>query len=365
VFIQPQGSQLTADQARALDDDFFTSRPFEFFASRIVGLIDASAPPAGQPESALAADFAAALGIEDGAGLLGVGRVDRELQTALDAFVVRHHIAEALVRFYYVITVARQEHGAGSGPWCGWAEVSNSPTATADVVNAACDHLLSDRGRQEFKDLVIEDEPVNGVSDRAARAAMMGDWLLHAMRLLMRKSIDVNAANNKIKHGLAVRTRDDERITFIPECAEDGSIPVSVFTGPGAIDLIDTISVDVLSQPRRRPRQGLEITTLQLPPAVLLAESWMMAVTYGAMFHIEAARHFGGHEVNLPRYPEVPPGPSPHDLLQGSVVGLRHPLTTPPDGGRLVRGAGIATHEDFLPISIDYTGARDGVVVDG
>ena len=42
VFIKPQGPELTAEQAKVLDDDFFTSRPFKFFAARIRAVLDSA-----------------------------------------------------------------------------------------------------------------------------------------------------------------------------------------------------------------------------------------------------------------------------------------------------------------------------------
>jgi hypothetical protein len=169
------------------------------------------------------------------------------------------------------------------------------------------------------------------------RVQLMADWLGHALRLLARDDIDVNAAHNKLKHGLAVRSRDDLRVAFIRQAPEDGTVPLSAFTSPDAVDLIDSGSLDYLSRPRARNgrKQGMEVTTLRLSPATLLAETWMMALTYGAMFHVAAARHFGARaEVQFPGYPDVPLGPTPDQLLRDSVIGIRHPVTTPPMGVR-------------------------------
>jgi hypothetical protein len=363
MFIQPQGPELTAEQAHTLDDDFFTSRPFEFFASRITALLDSSEHDAERPEPQLTADFAAALGLDSAVGLLAVGRADRELQTALDAFVVRHHVAEALVRFYWVVTTGRHSSMSTPQTWCTWAALSSSPIKNAEVVEITRERLRGEQGREEFVSLVF---PGRLSAEAVAPVEVMGNWLLHAMRLLGRSDIDITAAHNKIKHGLAVRSRDDQRIDWIPGGFEHGKIPVSVATSPDAVNLVGTISVGYLSRPSGPPRQGLEFTTLNLPPAVLLAEAWMMAVTYGAMFHVAAAEYFAGRtDVELPTYPDVPAGPEPHQLLQGTVLGLRHPATTLPGGAENPRGFGVATHESFIPMQINYAGAHDGMIVDG
>ena len=110
----------------------------------------------------------------------------------------------------------------------------------------------------------------------------------------------------------------------------------------------------------------MEFTTLNLPPATLLAEAWMMTVAYGAMFHVAATEYFAGRtDMTLPAYPDVPAGPEPHQLLQGAILGIRHPATTPPGGGEITRGFGIAFHERFVPMDIDYAAAHNGVIVDG
>jgi hypothetical protein len=175
------------------------------------------------------------------------------------------------------------------------------------------------------------------------------------MRLLVRDDIDVNAAFNKLKHGLAVRSRDDLRVAFIQQAPSDGTVPLSALTSPDAIDLIDTVSLDYLSRPRSRQgrKQGMEVATLRLSPATLVAETWMMALTYGAMFHVAAARHLGTHgDVQLAGYPDVPAGPTPDQLLKESLIGIRHPVTTPPDGGSIDREAGFAFKLSIDPNSM-------------
>ena len=74
------------------------------------------------------------------------------------------------------------------------------------------------------------------------------EWLGYAARLLSPAEIDLQAGHNKVKHGLAVRARSDMRVTFMttPPNA-DGSVPLSAFTGPGAIDIFDQPVLELLA----------------------------------------------------------------------------------------------------------------------
>jgi len=371
VFTEPHGTELTAAQAHELDDDFFTSRPFEYFASRIASLIASSEVVSAGTTGSLGSGFAAVLGLADASDVLGGEQGDREIQVAIDSLAVRHHAAEALVRLYHALAIGPRARSNASGTGCLWASVCDGPHQTADLVTATRTYLLSDAGRATFWALVVPGGvPTSSPIAEGAmtRVQLMADWLGHALRLLARDDIDVNAAHNKLKHGLAVRSRDDLRVAFIRQAPEDGTVPLSAFTSPDAVDLIDSVSLDYLSRPRARNgrKQGMEVATLRLSPATLLAETWMMALTYGAMFHVAAARHFGAcAEVQFPGYPDVPLGPTPDQLLRDSVVGIRHPVTTPPDGGKADRGPGFAFHEGFVPVDIDYTAKQSAVVVDG
>lgn len=370
VFIKPQGPDLTADQVRELSDDFFTARPFEFFASRIASLITSSEADTAVVAGSLGSDFSAVLGIADPSEVLRVGKPVREIQLAVDSLAVRHHAAEALVRLYHALAVNPRNSGSTQAPASVWTAIANGPPQTADLVSEARNHLVSDAGAAAFPGLVWPSgQPAgNPVSTEAMiRVQLMAEWLLHSMRLLDREDIDINAAHNKLKHGLAVRSRDDLRVTFVPQPLNpDGTAPLSALRSADAIDLIDSVSLDYVSRPRATNgrKQGLEVTTLRLNPATVLAEAWMMALTYGAMFHVAATTHFDGSDVQFSPYPAIPAGPRPDQLLKNSIIGIRHPLTTPPDGGQIDRGPGFAFHEGFVPMNIDHAGRRSSVVAD-
>lgn len=185
---------------------------------------------------------------------------------------------------------------------------------------------------------------------------------------LVRHDINLNAAHNKVKHGLAVRSRGDLRMTFTTQPPyADGTIPLSALTGPNALDVFDSVVLDYLSRPPKEQgrKQGLEVSTLRLNPATLLPETWMMAVTHAAMFHIAATRHVEDRGITIAPYPTLHLGPTPEQLLGNAVVGMRHPVTTPPDGGEPNRDAGIAFQQAFVPLKMDFTAHRTSTVVDG
>jgi hypothetical protein len=125
-------------------------------------------------------------------------------------------------------------------------------------------------------------------------------------------------AHNKIKHGLAVRARADLRVTFVTRALdEDGTFPVSAFTGEGAIDIFDRPVLEFLAPGPKvagHP-QGLEITQLRLDPAAIPADAFMiaMAMAHGALFHVAAKEHFAQRAdlrdgLGPPGYPGFPVG---------------------------------------------------------
>ena len=91
----------------------------------------------------------------------------------------------------------------------------------------------------------------------------------------------------------------------------------------------------------------------------------MMITTLSAMFHLAAGRHFDGRDAPLPRYPALPTGPTPDQVLATTVIGLRQAITNPPDGKPTDRPTGLARHESFKDVTIDFANATTGIVVDG
>lgn len=368
MFFPPAGPHLTAVQATELDDSYFQSRPFGYFASRIAALAAGHRTDEGREPTDIEADLAAALGGTTASDFLDFDDSDRELQIVTDAFALRHHAAESLVRLYHGLTLGVASQG--SVP-CVWSAIAEGPTKTVDLVNEARAHLLSPAGHESFWTLVFP-QTIAGQHEQEKQIHqalnVIGDWLHHAMALLVRSDLNINAANNKVKHGLAIRARNDLRLTVTTQPPNpDGTIPLSSLTGDQSFDIFDSPVLDYLARPPKQEnrKQGLEVTSLRLIPSTLLAETWLISVAHAAMFHVAAARHFADRDIAFQPFPKLPLGPTPVKLLGEAVVGMRQPLTTPPDGGPLDRTTGIAFRTRFLPLQVDFAGAIKAKVVSG
>ena len=378
MYPSPDGQDLTEEQAVELDDTFLASDPFQYFSSRIASLLawHENAPlsdaPLPEPEpGSIRAELNQYLQRPVADGPFKV--LDVHAQVAVDALAVRHHAAEALLRF----ACARLAPSPTGGAPCLWAEIASGPTQIADVIarlNASA--LDADSSERMFCALV---EP--GRRETARRSPEIVDacnvfveWLGYAAGLLSPAAIDLRAGHNKVKHGLAVRARSEMRVTFVttPPNA-DGSIPLSAFTGPGAVDIFDQPVLELLARGPRVDghRQGLEITQLRLKPSALLADAYMLAMAHGVLFHIAAVEHFAGRE-DLREYQAPPPfpgypvgGPRPTHIDAHAPLGMRFPLTMPPGGGQVRREAGIGFRDRFQILHIDHANRSSGRVVDG
>jgi hypothetical protein len=378
MYPPPVGEDLTADQARELDDTFLASDPFQYFRSRIASLLawQESAPIS----EATIADA------EPGSPRAEFNRYlqrpavdgpfkdqDVQAQVAADALAVRHHAAEALLR----LASARLAPSPRAGAPCLWAEIASGATQIAEVIerlNASAQE--PDPGERMLRALVEPEarKTARSSAEIVDACNVFVDWLGYAAGLLSPAEIDMHAGHNKVKHGLAVRARSDMRVTFLTTPPnEDGTIPLSAFTAADAIDIFDQPVLELLARGPKVDghRQGLEITQLRLKPSALLADAYMLAMTHAAMFHVAAAEHFAGRDalsehLGPPPFPGYPVGgPRPKNIDANAPVGMRFPLTTPPGGGPTKREAGIGFRERFQVIHVDYANRSSGRVVDG
>lgn len=380
MFFTPAGPTLTLRQARDLDDALFGSNPMGYFHSRISSLLHAADHDAMTAEAGpIRTAFESLLG--PAAELLDVDATDRELQVAVDAFAVRHHAAEALVRLYHALGVV-----APGDRVCVWQSLVDGPSRTIDLVRQARGQLETQEGRDAVAQLVVPADVAAaepGASQQAAQVALA--WLHRGLELLARDDIDINAAHNKVKHGLAVRPRHDMRSTLVlvpPN--EDGTYAVSAVTGPSAIELFSRTTLQFLSRPPQDPRRNahLETTTVELVPERLLAEATMLSSIFGALFHLATVAHLTRHPAaDTPgattdaaparRPPSVdspsrlPLGPLPEQLLRHKVVGLRTPVTTRPDGTPGRPTAIVLEDGLTIGLDVDTAGARTARLVEG
>jgi hypothetical protein len=308
MYPPPAGPDLTEDQAGDLDDTFLASDPFQYFRLRIASLlawqerapVSEATPPDAEPGSSRA-EFNQYLQRPAVDGPFK--DLDVHAQVAADALAVRHHAAEVLLR----LGCARLASPSRADAPCLWAEIASGATQIAEVIdrlNASARE--PDTGERMLRALVEPEALETARSSTAIVDAcnVFVDWLGHAARLLSPAAIDMHAAHNKIKHGLAVRARSDMRVVFLTTPPnEDGTVPLSRFTGSNAIDIFDQPVLELLATGPKVDghRQGLEFTQLRVKPSALLADAYMLAMTHAAFFHVAAAEHFAGRD-DLPEH---------------------------------------------------------------
>lgn len=355
--ITPEGPDLSAAQARQLDDEFFQANPRGYFSARIGSLmellerdgdVNLENPWPGlrmSPEASIA-----------------YTKSDQSLQLAADAFAVRHHAAEALVRLLHALIVPSSRSDAPST----WALITDGPT----TLHVACAELMDVLNAKGNESLLASRLFPNGtkVTDEVQRAfGTAVAWLNHATHLLTSDGLEVNAANNKMKHGLAVRMRNDVRIELMVglQPRGDGTVPLSAFGVGKSIPIFDRPMLTYLSRPHPAKKNGLETSSLRVDVPLVLAEAWMISLYYGAFFHVAAAAHFtaGEERPTIAPYPTMPLSPTPDELLGNVPLGYRGVVTTPPGGG-VPRESGLFFHGMFQQMTIDIEGKTSAVIVD-
>lgn len=362
IFPEPTGPQVDPRHVYELDDAFFSSDPYAYFCARIQALT--AEVPTVAHDTATGAAFVRLLQLPNDRPLPSVRSV--ELQRAVDAIGLRHHVAETLIRMWLTALQTRTaERGISV-----WAALTDQPNQIQQVLERIGAH--PDNGNpQVCLDLLFPPAVQAGVSpdsDLARAADLLVAWLAYSERVLTRSDIHLAAAHNKVKHGLAVRPRDDLRLDFFPaDPVNDASeVPVSALQDP--FPLIDKPSVLYLARPAKAPggrKEGLELTCLRVDTPVVLAEAFMMATVHAAVFHTAALRYQGhrGDAIGIPAFPTLPLGPSPEHLLGEAVTGLRAPVTYCPDGLPTDRQSGVAFNNfAFQPVKVTGPGRTVRVV---
>lgn len=140
LHLRADAVNLSEQYARKLDDEFFLSRPSAYFSSRISSIL-AAERSAATPTAPEYPDFFSSLNLTGGDELLEFSAQDRRTQVAVEALSLRHHAAEALMRFLYSVTVAEPRTGDAR---CAWLAVADSPTRLVDVVEKTVAALNAD-----------------------------------------------------------------------------------------------------------------------------------------------------------------------------------------------------------------------------
>lgn len=359
LHLRADSTRLSQSHAKTLDDEFFLSHPAAYFASCISALLSAERD-ATVPSPLSEQDFFAALNLSNSDHALHFEPEDRRLQVAVEALSLRHQAAEALMRFLYAATAAEPRAGDAA---CTWLAVADSPVALIDVVSKTVAALNADQALF-LRTLFPIGTPINENAAGAAETAIA--WVNHAISLLTGDELSINAAHNKVKHGLAVSSRGDVRIELIARQPDDmGQIPLSAFGEGKSVPIFDRPMLTYLSRPHIKPKQGLEAVSLRVDVPVVLAEAWMIANVYAAAFHVTARRHFGDElPEGIAPYPTLVVGRLPEHVIGARPLGFRSTLTLPPDGTTPPRLEGLFFHGSFMPMQIDHDSKVGGVVVD-
>ena len=351
-------SSLTPEQLARLDDTFFASNPTSYWRSRIDDLLREPTPI--DYCSALAAQVTG-YGLDE--SLLSTTaptEAERELQRALDAFALRHHLAESLVRLVQAVITGWNTSGSSI-----WVSLTSNRDPGYELVKE-----LRDFERQgeipanlfmpaaDVKALA-EDPPSNVVS--AIR--MHWRWVQRAMRLLVGEGLEVGVGNNKLKHGLAVRAHDELRVSFMREPpAPDGSVRLSAIKRGSGI--VDARAIEFLERlPGRHEHAGSwEITVLNLRPAPLIAEALMLSTVWASVFATAAADRFVGPDEAKPRHPGLLLGPPPEAVVR-EVLGYRQALTVSTKTGTS-RGLSVETPNGIVELKQTAPGSTAIIVAD-
>lgn len=361
----PSGPDLSSEACRDLDDHFFASDPTGYFLSKVDSLLtwaDVETPQC--PSSPTRSRFEDLLG--------SVARIrcptppdQRRRQVAADAVQLRHQVAEALLRLVHARLTCRASAEACSL----WVALTQGPANLHNLLKELRAYVEREDYPSVLAGLTLPVPDGTGL-DRGMLAAVRdaSSWLQRAAEVVSSGEINLNAASNKLKHGVAVRPDDRLRVTFTAQPPDqNGNVSLAALTSDSAIDVFDTIVLEYLARPPKDPEReahGLERTLLRVDTPVMLAEAWMMAIIHGAVFETAAYRHQADrarHRVAAD--PVSIPNVTPSDLLGVHVVGMRFPLTTT-SSGRIHRPPGMQlTDGTFL--TLEFGEGRSGVVVTG
>lgn len=318
--------ELTPEQSRLLDQTFFGSSATAYWRSRIDLLLREPTPI--DYAVGLAADLRQ-FGLDpDALATTQPSARERETQRALDAFALRHHLAESLVRLVRAVLEVGEDRDKSL-----WATMAEDRSYGADLVGP----LL--RAQEEgvpaglfLTPGLVEHLRVGGSPDVGPALQMHWHWVRRAVDLLVSVGLDSNVGNNKLKHGLAVRARDDRRVDYTTTPPnEDGTVDLSALQA--AVPLVAAVSLEFLERvPSKLPHGGSwEVTVLNLRPAELLAECLQLCIVWASVFTAAAAWRIGDEGPSEPERVLLTSGPSSEPMRRESV-GMRQGLTSARDG---------------------------------
>ncbi|MPQ96872.1 hypothetical protein GB931_02830 [Modestobacter sp. I12A-02628] len=352
-------SNLTPEQHALLDDTFFESNPASYWRARIDDLLREPTPI--DYREALAAQVTS-YGLDE--RLLSTTKpteAERELQRALDAFTLRHHLAESLVRMVHAVLA----HWKMPGSRSIWPSLASNRDTGHDLVQAL--RAFEDQGEVPANLFMpatnVRALPSDPPADVEAGVRMHWQWVRRAMHLLVSEGLDANVGNNKLKHGLAVRPHNELRVSFVAGSPPpDGNVRLS--TVESASSIIDATAIEFLERlPSRHEHAGSwEVTVLNLRPAPLIAESLMLSTVWASVFASAAADRFVGPDEAKPKHPGLVLGPPP-DAIVREIVGYRQALTIS-DKSQTSRGLAVETSKGIVGLTQTGPGTNGTIVAD-
>lgn len=212
MFPPPTGPTTNAEQIQELDDTYFAGDVAGYFHSRVESLLSWQQGQSVDSSIGLARDLAKLVAPRSEPEVPIDDRT-RNVQIAADAFAVRHHAAETLIRL--VDAVLRTQ--PTSEDRSIWQTIALGPQSVIQAVKHLRTTLSAEKNHALFSLISVPDAQMRSAAQDAnlERAVeVMASWVEHAVYLLTRDDMHVNAGNNKAKHGMAVRARDDLRISF-------------------------------------------------------------------------------------------------------------------------------------------------------
>ncbi|GAA3675092.1 hypothetical protein EU513_15215 [Yimella sp. RIT 621] len=361
----PSGPSLTERELLDLDKRYLTSDPAGAAFARIEAILHATDGHLNTLERS-------GDNWDQFAQLLGnVAEADprqaqNELHAVTDAIQARHHAAESLLRLLYALLKRRHTER----PTSLWLTIIDSPTRWNDLAEEYAAVLPVDP-LPVFAGLLFPLPVGTTLSDTQVDAVQNSIlWINRAWDLVLPGHLDVNAAYNKIKHGVAARPEDSLRLTFTNEPpSPEGEVKLSALTGDSAFDLFDTTVLEFISRPgsaKGEEKNGYERTLLRIDIPAVLAEAWMFARTHAALFHTAAFRlqEASASDIRLPPYSRPSTGPAPDEVRRAPVDGMRFPLTTTPSG-KIQRPSLIAFSDGSARTVTFGPGAPARVIDDG
>ncbi|WP_029068670.1 hypothetical protein [Jonesia quinghaiensis] len=325
MFPGAQSSQLTPEQSEILDAQYFKSDPYLYYRSRIDSIlhwVDSGDLDRTQGMAATVWQRLGRKGLEDKAP----PAKERDSFAAIEAFMLRHHLAEAIARFTWACI--NQDKTSDEKKRAGfYLALVDSPMKTGQVLTTVIETLAQDTEGLYFNKLLMPGDLLDAVragefkrDEVEAVFHNLCNWLWRSFDVIDNDRLpDLNSAYNKMKHGFAVRPDNRLRMDLLSEPPKsERGYSVQELNGPKAHKFLTGYTASFLS---RNKRDGAwDYTAMNIPTDALLAECEMLAMVYGALFRARAlpVARSASEQWRVADYPPVSARPTPEEFLKNS-----------------------------------------------